>query len=112
MFAYHQDYQERMAEVGRAYGQHSWYHDVLGPIVFGHPEQVVPLQAADLLVHQVNGDVKRRAYGPYDLASLAPTKAMQQASGGRFMPGNWFDADGLKLTVRRYRDTGEIYPLP
>ncbi len=108
MFAYHQDYQERMAEVGRVYGQHSWYRDVLGPIVFGYPEQVVPLQGADLLVHQFNGDVYRRVYGPFDLASLGPTKAMQQASGGRFMPGNWFDAEGLKLTVQRYLETGEI----
>lgn len=112
MFAYSPQYTERMARIGRMYGAQEWYRHILGPIAFGYPDQLVPLQAADLLAHQMNDDVVRRAYETPDLAHGGRTKALHWASGGRFVWGNWFDGPALRMTVARFKKTGEIYSLP
>lgn len=107
MFAYHREFAPRMAEIGRVYGAQDWYKTVLGPIAFGYPEQVIPLQGADLLAHQMNQDIAQRAFGPFDLGT-GETKALRWATGGKFIRGNWFDAIGLELTIKRFRETGKI----
>jgi hypothetical protein len=110
-FAIHPEYHQRMADIGAAYGAQSWYNRILGQLAFGSPDQVVPLQGADLIAHQINWDVERRRFGPFDLASGGPTKALMLATGDRFVHGHWFDVEGLALTQRRFSESGEIYPL-
>lgn len=106
MFAQQEEYGPRMQKVGDAYGRENWYRDVLGPIGFGHPDQVVPLQAADFLSHQHNWDIEARRYGTL----IGETKALLRATP-RGIYGHWFDAPALELTVHRFRETGEIYSL-
>jgi hypothetical protein len=107
MFAYSADLSPRMADIGRAYGSHDWYREILGPIAFGYPQQVIPLQAADLLAHQMNWDVEKR-FRPFDLRTAGPTKALYWATRGEFVRGNLLDRDGLALTVKRFKEAG--YP--
>jgi hypothetical protein len=109
MFAYSPEFAPRMAELGRVYGTHDWYSAILGPIAFGRPQQVIPLQAADLLVHQARWDAEKGVSKPLTLADGGQTNALYWATGnGRFMHGNWFDAEGLLRTERRFREAG--YP--
>ena len=108
MFAYAKKQSERMAEIGRVYGAYDWYREVLGPIAFGYPQQVIPLQAADLLAHQMNWDVDKKS-NPLTLADAGPTKALWWATGkGGYVHGNILDAAGLLLTVQRFKEAG--YP--
>ena len=106
MFAHQREYASRMQAVGAAYEREKWYRTVLGPIAFGHPEDVVPLQAADFISHQHNWDIENRRYG----TAMTETKALFNATPKGIL-GHWFDADGLRLTVERFKKTGEIYPL-
>jgi hypothetical protein len=107
MFAYAKGYSERMAEILNAYGTYDWYRKVLGPIAFGFPQQVIPLQAADLLAHQMNFDVARPL--PEKLAQSGPTNVLWWATGnGGFVEGRIFDAEGLLRTVNRFKEAG--YP--
>jgi Protein of unknown function (DUF3800) len=108
MFAYSPEYSARLADLGRVYGSMPYYKSVLGPIAFDYPERVIPLQCADLLVHQINWDIENRAYGPFNLASMGQTVILNKATAGQFVRGNWFDADGLKITLKRFRETGAI----
>jgi len=108
MFAYQQEYQSRMTDVTRAYGSEPWYARTLGPIAFGHPAQVIPLQGADMLAYEMAIDLKRRRY---DSVFIGTRNVLDWMTGGRFTFGHWFDAEALKLTVKRYRETGEIYPM-
>ena len=100
-----------MSEIDRANQKKDWYSDILGPIAFGDPRQIVPLQAPDLLVYLINKDTERRAYGPHDLRSGGEMEALYLARGKEFQWGHWFGADGLEKTAKRYLDTGEIYSL-
>lgn len=108
VFAYSREFSPRMAEIGRIYGAQPWYRDHLGAIAFDYPDRAAPLQAADLLVHQMNWDVDKRRYGPFDLASGGPTIVLNKATGSQYIHGNWFDADVLALTVGRFKRTGKI----
>jgi hypothetical protein len=104
VFAYHKDYSPRMAEIGAVYGAQAWYQKVLGPIAFDYPERVIPLQGADLLAHQMSWDVEKLIYE----ASTAETNALRWARGGRHVHGNWFDRNGLLVTMKRFSETGKI----
>lgn len=106
MFAYRTDLQA--AALMNAYGSKEWYREALGPIAFDYPYRVIPLQAADLIAHQMTGDIHRRAYGPFDLAHMGQTVVMANAAPGRIL-GHWFEAESLKLTMKRFSETGEIY---
>lgn len=108
MFAYSTEFAPRMAELGRVYGAHDWYSRILGPIAFGRPQQVIPLQAADLLVHQARWNQEKGVSVPLTLANAGQTNMHRWATGGRYQHGNWFDAEGLLLTERRFREAG--YP--
>jgi hypothetical protein len=108
VFAYQKEFSPRMADLGRVYGAQDWYRTVLGAIAFDFPDRTIPLQAADLLVHQMNWDITKRRYGPHDLASGGPTVVLHKATGGKFIYGNWFDAAALQLTVKRFKETGHI----
>lgn len=111
MFAHQAEYHERMAAVGRAYEVDGWYRQLLGAIEFGRPQEIVPLQCADLVVHQVGWNIEKRRYGKISIANSGQTLALENATGGRFIHGQWFDAEGLTRTVENFRKTGEIYPL-
>jgi hypothetical protein len=55
----------------------------------------------------MNWDIQDRALG----RPGRRTHALHWATGGRFVHGHWFDGDALELTVKRFRETGEIYPV-
>lgn len=111
VFALNPQYNDRMSAVGAAYHRGDWYPKVLEILSFGDPRRMIPLQGADLLVHQIQADLGRRRFGPLDLASMGETMALHRARGDKALYGHWFDGEGLKATLTRFQETGEIYPL-
>jgi hypothetical protein len=108
MFAYSTELATRMADIDRVYGAHSWYREIIGPIAFGRPNQVIPLQAADYLAHQARWEREQGISRPFTLAG-GPTKALLwMTERNKLLLGNWFDAEGLLLNERRFREAG--YP--
>lgn len=105
MFALQEEYGSRMKDVGDAYGRDRWYRSVLAPISFGHMDEVVPLQAADYLAHQMNWDLIRRIDQSGDPWG-GPTVALHKMAPISF--GQWFDESGLQLTIDRFKRTGQI----
>jgi len=109
MFGYSPEYYARMADIGRVYGRQTWYQEVLGPIAFGFPSQVVPLQAADFLVHLINAETHHLEYDDLSLSNLGRSLALENATAFNGMHvGGGFDANALKLTLDRFARTGEI----
>lgn len=111
MFAHQPEYLKRMVNAGAAYGAEKWYQKIFDPIAFGCPVQVVPLQSADLISHQIGWSIEHRRFGQISIANSGQTIALENAINGRFMHGHWFDADGLARTIKCFRETGEICPL-
>ena len=111
MFAHQPEYDKRMSAVGDVYGAEQWYRRLLGSVAFGRPEEIIPLQCADLIVHQVGWNIEQRRYGKISIANSGQSVALHNATNGRFIHGQWFDAKGLAATVENFRKTGEIYPL-
>jgi hypothetical protein len=107
MFAYQREYYSRMADIGKAYGAEDWYRKTLGPISFGYPEQVIPLQGADLLAHEMGIEIANQRYAPATGARFLLTKTI----GIEAPLGHWFDRDGLKKTIKNFLETGEIYTV-
>jgi hypothetical protein len=102
VFAYNSEYTDRMAEVGAMYGASPVYKEVLGPIAFGSPSHLIPLQAADLLVHQIRWDwVKEDQIGP--------TLALARATAFKGMRlGGGFGETGLRNSIESFLKTGAI----
>jgi hypothetical protein len=92
---------------GKLYEAEPWYRNTLGTLGFDYPSRVIPLQAADLLANQIRFDIEKRA----NLTVTGPTNALNWATGGRFVMGHWFDAETLDLAVRRFNETGAIWPF-
>lgn len=111
MFAYSPEYAERMAEVGAAYSRQDWYKQALGPIAFGYPEQVIPLQAADMLVHEIAWHWDNQEYGPVPkrLEEVGYRRVFANATKFNGLnEGGCFDAGALGLAVERFKRTGRI----
>lgn len=110
VFAYRTEYASGKGiggDVLKLYGSQDWYKNSLAAIAFDYPERVIPLQAADLVSHQMNWEIQGRV----GLRSRRGTKALNWATSGRFIHGHWFNGPALKLTVNRFQQTGEIYPM-
>ncbi|TAL03684.1 MAG: DUF3800 domain-containing protein [Rhodospirillaceae bacterium] len=106
MFAVHTEFTPQLAEIGHLYTANERTKKILGSLAFDFPERVIPLQVADFLAHQIGWQTKALAYNP--LVGGAGTRALHWATGGQFVHGNWFDADGLCLTVKKYCEKGVI----
>ncbi len=104
MFAHDSKRDKDFRSIYNAYGADDWYSSVLGPIAFGFPKQVVPLQCADLISNQMRYDIEIRRYE----RPVGPTAALDWATPNNPV-GHWFNAAGLRLTVDRWKSTGEIY---
>lgn len=110
MFAHSDEYADRMGEVGRLYSKEQWYRRTLGPIAFGHMEEVVPLQTADFIANQMRHHIERREYSESVWDAMRQTWALYNATP-RGQSGHYFTAESLKRIVEKYRETGEIYSL-
>jgi hypothetical protein len=107
MFAYQHEYYPRMADIGKAYGAEDWYKRTLGPISFGYTEQTIPLQGADLLVHEMAIEIADQRNAP----DLGTRELLTRTIGLETPLGHWFDRGALKNTLERFRETGEIYKV-
>lgn len=110
MFAHSEEYSDGMGKVGRLYSKEQWYRRILGPIAFGHMEEVVPLQTADFIANQMRHHIEQREYSKSIWDAMRQTWALYNATP-RGKTGHYFTADSLKRTVEQYRKTGEIYSL-
>lgn len=110
MFAYQPEYADHMREVGAAYGQFPWYRDVLGPLAFDYPSRTIPLQAADLLAHEISWEWDRVEYGPPPTPmNIGIRRVLERSTGFNGLHvGGCFDANALKLTVDRFKKTGSV----
>jgi hypothetical protein len=79
----------------------------LGALAFDYPSRVIPLQAADLLAHQMYWDVDKQ-FESSTLANAGLTNALNWATRGEYVHGNIFDRKGLLLTMKRFKEAG--YP--
>ncbi|MPY74311.1 MAG: DUF3800 domain-containing protein [Alphaproteobacteria bacterium] len=108
MFAHQPEYHDRMAAVGQYLANTDWYPRFLVSITFGTPDRFIPLQAADFAAFSVREDIENRHYEP---GAGHQTVAFHTATQGNYVHGHWFNAKALELTVERFCETGEIYPL-
>jgi hypothetical protein len=110
MFACQDQYQPWMTLALQAYGQFDWYKSVLGPIAFGYPSQIIPLQAADLLAHEISWNWDRLRYTmPKTLADAGVRRLLAKATAfNGLRKGGCFDARALKAAIERYNKTGEV----
>ena len=110
MFARQDQYQHWMTLAEQAYSQFDWYKSVLDPITFGYPSQVIPLQAADLLAHEISWEWNRIGYSvPKNLAEAGIRRLLSKATAFRGMhEGGCFDAGALKVAIERYNKTGRV----
>lgn len=104
MFAYSSEFSPKLAEVGRVYGAMDWYKKVLGPLSFGHSDEYVGLQAADLLAHQMNRDTSKQLFDELTLSNMGQTNALHWATDGQFVRENVFERRGLEITLSRFRE--------
>lgn len=95
-----------------------WYKSFRGSVSFSNMERIVPLQGADFLSYLMYQSIINREFitsngssgcswserindEPYALVNSSPR--------GKF--GHYFDEDALRMTIKRYSETGEIYQL-
>jgi hypothetical protein len=110
MFAFQPQYAALMSQVGEAYEQFPWYRDVLGPLAFDYPDRNIPLQAADLLAHEISWEWDRVGYGPPPtLMNIGIRRVLEKATAYNGLhQGGCFDANALSVAVERYKRTGNI----
>ena len=111
MFANQEEYKGRMDAVDQAFRRSGDYCRVLGPIAFGFPEEVQALQCADLLAHEVSEYWRHVFYDEPKLASVGPRRLMLNLieKNGWTGRGGCYDANALKLAIRRFRENGSAY---
>jgi hypothetical protein len=105
VFAFQPEASDRNSSAALRYAAQPWYLNILGTIGFDCPQRLFPLQGADLLAHQMGWDVERRVYDPM----AGPTRALHDATGGRFAFGHIWDAERLRLAAANYEEKGLIY---
>jgi hypothetical protein len=107
MFARQKQYEPWMSLALDGHGKHS---DVLGSIAFGYPSQVVPLQAADLLAHEISWEWDRAGYNPpKTLAEFGIRLLLHKATAYNGMhEGGCFDASSLVSAIDRFKRTGSV----
>lgn len=107
MFAYTSEYSPAVWAV---YGAQTWYRDVLGALSFDHPSNVVPLQTADFVAHQIRQDAHHVNYDELTLENIGMTLALQNATaenGTSMVRG--YDRVALHETVQRFKASGKIW---
>lgn len=107
MFAYTSEYSPTTTAL---YGAQDWYRDVLGALSFDSPANVVPLQAADFIAHQIRQDAHHIGYDELTLQTMGMTVALQNATarnGTTMVRG--YDANALRLTINRFKASGTIW---
>lgn len=110
VFAIQNEYSARMEAIGRAYQVSDGYCRFLGPIAFGSPAQVIPLQAADLLAHEVSEYRRAAEYDELTLKSGGMRRILTNATAFNGLGvGGCFDSVALNLTVERLERTGSIF---
>lgn len=77
---------------------------------FGLPSQVIPLQAADYMAHETSEHVRHLEFDVLTIRNGGPRYAYDLATKARGLHvGGYFDAQALKVTVERFKDTGTIF---
>jgi hypothetical protein len=111
MFAHQTEYAPIMAEVEKAYRSDEGYRAVIGPIAFGWPEEVLPLQAADLMAHEASEYWRHVVYDEARLWNMGARRLMLNIieKNGWTGRGGCYDAEGLATAIRRFRENGSAY---
>ena len=105
MFSDQKEYGLRMMEVYSAYRRHSEWAKFLRPISFGSPRQVIPLQAADMLVYGIALDRFRTEYPKteWTFDNIGPFKFMSNMAQYRGLrTGGCYDANALKGAIAKF----------
>lgn len=107
VFSFQKEYHERMTAVSAALDLSGKYAKHLSSVVIAKPEVVTPLQAADFAAYSMRGNIEKHAYWQ-GLAAGGSTVVFDHATNGEHTHGNWYEKDGLKITMKHFTETGEI----
>ncbi len=111
MFAYQNEYKGSMDAVDRAFRRNADFRKVLGPIAFGYPEDVLPLQCADFLAHEVGEYWRHVLYDDITWVNVGPRRLMGNLTETRGRPpeNGVYDASAIKAAIRRFEKMGSAY---
>src|ERR1700733_1534960 len=115
MFAHQEEYASGMDAVDRAYRLDTNYRQLLGTIAFGSPSEVIPLQAADILSHEISEDWRHVLYDTPTLGTVGTRGLLLNATrkNGLVGHGGCFDGPALSAAIGRFRNFGSaVGPLP
>lgn len=93
------------APILQLYGSQPWYRKALAAIAFAWPDKCIPLQGADMIAGLSRMDVEARSGESWCGSSVA----FDQAKGGKFPAGGWYDRDALAVAIKRFHQTGSVY---
>lgn len=109
VYAEQPEYQDRFEEIWIAYKQKKRAAN-LRSFTIASSRDCIPLQAADLVAYEMNMDWHEREYGtpppPLTYNIRKPLHYLRE--GLRVDFGGCFDAHALKVTMKRFRETGDI----
>jgi len=115
VFAEQAEYKNRNDVAYAAWKAHPQFNRFLGPLTYATPQQLVPLQSADLVVHQVRREWEGLEFKEVNLATnfqIQPsldriTHSYKRISGG------FYGTMALKNTIRGFHvKKGEPSPFP
>jgi hypothetical protein len=111
MFAHQKEYRAGMDAVDRAFRQSAAYEEILGPLAFDWPKNVIPLQSADILAHEVSEKWRHQCYEGPTLGTMGHRRLLSNAVQAHGLPGTGgcFDRSALLNAIRRFRETGSAY---
>ena len=104
MFAWNKEYGPKMQALGDIWAEQDWYSSTLRCISFGKPSDVMPLQAADFLVHEIGWYWNNVFFGPRPtLVDSGFRVILDNATKAHGMErGGCYTADALKLRISEF----------
>lgn len=108
VFAHTPEYYARMAEIARVYAHSPWHSAYLGSITFSTPEELIPLQAADFIAHEMRFYIDRLEYGPPITLRDSGLRQILADATPRGTIGHWYEERGLHHMIDRFKKTGRI----
>lgn len=108
VFAHTPEYYERMSNIARVYSQSAWHSAYLGSITFSTPEELIPLQAADFIAHEMRFYIDRLEYGPPITLRDSGLRQILLDATPRGTIGHWYEEKGLHHMMERFKRTGRI----
>ena len=102
---------DRSEETLTTWRSHPKFGGVLGPLAFDDPRQLVPLQAADLYVHQLTAEQNTLENGTFNVWKSFSDRPIPQfiAHHTRMPVGGLYGETGLLLAIQEFERVGRLW---